>query len=574
MSEVKTADLGTGYYRSKDPIKNLKIKVNLKKVTGSSLVPTFYNQDDDGAGTSAMEMRPLGSRPSLKAPAPQEEKEEYTFTWQEKVFSRREVQIYSNPANCFGPQEERHHQDILALKEQGGRKTRRLFSYLDSDRFTSNDEQILATSSPNETASFLTQKMQNVRRRKLGGPGDRGYSDASRRRKTDVVIKEPTEEHVRSAHVLDTPEVTMYIMADLGSFDEEVTEEDEHILCTIKVPANMLRLLVLGEIVSVKNFEYDNLYVHYFVELPKVSIYMMFYILFKQSGLQTDPKRWRVTQTCKTKEINRENVAYLSHPFEVEMFYKPDEVEENEERLPQWPQVFVEVLSIDSWQRYRTEGYGYITIPSTPGTHHLDIQTWRPLGRSSYENLERFFIGGSPELEDPTYVSVPITHDGPVLSRFGFRTETTGMVSLKLHVMQQSRIFMEKSASRRTVGSLIDRLGGLTMQASVQNVLGGGNGLKERGLIEVNKQLYEIGSINFELPKTTQTCGNPSGKSVFGTVTGFMKQFHGLDGNGDLVQNYFRELVRGCKMPVKLYLPSSDGNEMNLGHQDIPWNCP
>ncbi|XP_071849558.1 tectonic-like complex member MKS1 [Apostichopus japonicus] len=535
MSEVKTADLGTGYYRSKDPIKNLKIKVNLKKVTGSSLVPTFYNQDDDGAGTSAMEMRPLGSRPSLKAPAPQEEKEEYTFTWQEKVFSRREVQIYSNPANCFGPQEERHHQDILALKEQGGRKTRRLFSYLDSDRFTSNDEQILATSSPNETASFLTQKMQNVRRRKLGGPGDRGYSDANRRRKTDVVIKEPSEEHVRSAHVLDTPEVTMYIMADLGSFDEEVAEEDEHILCTIKtngqgvtsltpdltrhkdpyiivtnnarrdsfqyeltlasqpiswreqdrenkmyqelyqrhseyiktfvgqefemVPANMLRLLVLGEIVSVKNFEYDNLYVHYFIELPK------------EWSADRSQEMAGVTQTCKTKEINRENVAYLSHPFEVEMFYKPDEIEENEERLPQWPQIFVEVLSIDSWQRYRTEGYGYITVPSTPGTHHLDIQTWRPLGRSSYENLRRFFIGGSPELEDPTYVSVPITHDGPVLSRFGFRTETTGMVSLKLHVMQQSRIFMEKSASRRTVGSLIDRLGGLTMQASVQNVL-------------------------------------------------------------------------------------------------------
>ncbi|PIK44440.1 putative Meckel syndrome type 1 protein isoform X3 [Apostichopus japonicus] len=518
MSEVKTADLGTGYYRSKDPIKNLKIKVNLKKVTGSSLVPTFYNQDDDGAGTSAMEMRPLGSRPSLKAPAPQEEKEEYTFTWQEKVFSRREVQIYSNPANCFGPQEERHHQDILALKEQG-QKDQKIISYLDSDRFTSNDEQILATSSPNETASFLTQKMQNVRRRKLGGPGDRGYSDASRRRKTDVVIKEPTEEHVRSAHVLDTPEVTMYIMADLGSFDEEVTEEDEHILCTIKTNGQgvtsltpdltrhkdpyiiitnnahrdsfQYELTLASQPISWREQDRENKmyqelyqrhseYIKTFVgqEFEMVPANMLrLLVLGEISGLQTDPKRWLGSpRHVKQKEINRENVAYLSHPFEVEMFYKPDEIEENEERLPQWPQIFVEVLSIDSWQRYRTEGYGYITIPSTPGkyircTHHLDIQTWRPLGRSSYENLRRFFIGGSPELEDPTYVSVPITHDGPVLSRFGFRTETTGMVSLKLHVMQQSRIFMEKSASRRTVGSLIDRLGGLTMQASVQNVL-------------------------------------------------------------------------------------------------------
>lgn len=73
------------------------------------------------------------------------------------------------------------------------------------------------------------------------------------------------------------------------------------------------------------------------------------------------------------------------------------------------------------------------------GTHVLEIQTWRPVGRSIFDDLRRFFIGGSPELEDPTYVAVPTTHDGKILSRFGFRTETTGSVTVKLHVMQQSR---------------------------------------------------------------------------------------------------------------------------------------
>lgn len=50
----------------------------------------------------------------------------------------------------------------------------------------------------------------------------------------------------------------------------------------------MLRLLVLGEIVSVKNFEYDNLYVHYFVELPKGESLM--YIIrceMTNAGIQT-----------------------------------------------------------------------------------------------------------------------------------------------------------------------------------------------------------------------------------------------------------------------------------------------
>ena len=32
-----------------------------------------------------------------------------------------------------------------------------------------------------------------------------------------------------------------------------------------------------------------------------------------------------------------------------------------------WPVIFIEVFSIDSWTRYRTEGYGFIQIPTIPG---------------------------------------------------------------------------------------------------------------------------------------------------------------------------------------------------------------
>ncbi len=37
------------------------------------------------------------------------------------------------------------------------------------------------------------------------------------------------------------------------------------------------------------------------------------------------------------------------------------------ETLPKWPMLYFEVLSIDSWERYRTEGYGYMTLPQKPG---------------------------------------------------------------------------------------------------------------------------------------------------------------------------------------------------------------
>ena len=37
--------------------------------------------------------------------------------------------------------------------------------------------------------------------------------------------------------------------------------------------------------------------------------------------------------------------------------------------LPQWPQIYFEVASLDSWQRHRVEGYGYLSVPTTPGMH-------------------------------------------------------------------------------------------------------------------------------------------------------------------------------------------------------------
>ena len=64
-------------------------------------------------------------------------------------------------------------------------------------------------------------------------------------------------------------------------------------------------------------------------------------------------------------------MAYFCYPFDFELYYKHDEAASEDSEsgplLPQWPQIFLEVLSIDSWQRYRTEGYGYLTVPPTPG---------------------------------------------------------------------------------------------------------------------------------------------------------------------------------------------------------------
>ena len=94
------------------------------------------------------------------------------------------------------------------------------------------------------------------------------------------------------------------------------------------------------------------------------------------------------------------------------------------------PKIYFQVASQDGWGRHRTEGYAYLDIPSEPGKnsllslfcfffkfnelfsknkgfYHENLNCWRPRGDSIFNELRRFFIGGSHELEDINYVAIP-----------------------------------------------------------------------------------------------------------------------------------------------------------------------
>lgn len=75
------------------------------------------------------------------------------------------------------------------------------------------------------------------------------------------------------------------------------------------------------------------------------------------------------------------------------------------------PKILFEVASYDSWSRYRTEGYTWVQLPVKPGVYMESKPCWRPRGDSLIYELRRFFIGGSPELEDITYTAVPSDHE-------------------------------------------------------------------------------------------------------------------------------------------------------------------
>ncbi|XP_007430320.1 Meckel syndrome type 1 protein isoform X1 [Python bivittatus] len=522
-------DTGGAVYRSRDPIRNLRVRVKIQRVTSTTLLLQQFQQSSCQPGQQFISLSTLGPHNTASGHCPEEEKEEAIIGWQEKLFSQFEVDLYQNDSACQSPLDRQYHQDILKLEELGGRKNKRIFTYTDHDRFTNLEEHCQrVTTSAKEAPSYLAEMMANVRRRRQERRPVEGNILKSR-----IITWQPSEEFIKNNHVINTPVQTMYIMGDLGPQGKLGCKEYEYVLCMIKVDSNgvitvkpdftgtkgpyrielegekremwkftlenasatveekeeareqrvfkdlysrhkeylsglvgsdfemtapgALRLFVNGEIVSAQGYEYSNLYIHFFLELPSC-----------WSCPPSQPLSG-VTQTCTSKIYGKDRVAFFSFPFALEMFFSPED--DLEGSFPQWPVLYFEVLSLDFWHRYRVEGYGFVVLPATPGAHTLSASTWRPVELGTISELQRFFIGGSPELEDMTYTRVPSTFTGDRLSRFGFRSETTGSVTFRLNCLQQSKAFLESSSMKKRMQSVLDRLGGFSQQGSLYNVL-------------------------------------------------------------------------------------------------------
>ncbi|XP_072530457.1 tectonic-like complex member MKS1 [Salminus brasiliensis] len=527
MAEVWCTDTGEAVYRSRDAVKNVRIRVRIQRVTSTAALSHHLQQQvlsQQERGIIELDTFVSQTRPSATS-----DEEELVIGWQEKFFSQYEVDLYQTESSCQTPLEKQYHAEIVALEKAKKRKNQRIFSYTDFDRFTNWEEQAQSLMTPTQSRpTFLADRMANVRHRRQ----ERRPVDANIP-KTRLVVWEPSTEFMKNSHIVNTPMQTMHIMADLGPTGKLGLKENEYVLCTIRADSNgvitvkpdfnnnrgpyrletegekrevwrlylenasapipaeekqreqrmyrdlysrhkdylnslvgqdfempppgILRLMVNGEIISAQGYEYDNLYVNFFLELPNSWFSVPFQSL---SG---------VTQTCRTRTLGKDNVAFFSYPFSFECFFRKED--ESEDSLLQWPVLYFKVLSLDFWQRYRTEGYGYLVIPSTPGYHRLTCHTWRPLQTGTVAELRRFFIGGAPELEDISDVRVPSTFKGDRLSRFGFRTQTTGSVTFNLNCIQHARAFVDANTLKKRRQTVLDQLGGHSQQGSVYNVL-------------------------------------------------------------------------------------------------------
>lgn len=92
-----------------------------------------------------------------------------------------------------------------------------------------------------------------------------------------------------------------------------------------------------------------------------------------------------------------------------------------------WPKIYIQIYHLDWLGRSHLFGYGYVTIPTTPGAHILDCFTWRPFG-SLRERFVQFFLGGGPQLKYPDLVF-------SANDRYKLNTESMGMVSFEINLI-------------------------------------------------------------------------------------------------------------------------------------------
>ncbi|KAJ3407064.1 hypothetical protein CcCBS67573_g03926 [Chytriomyces confervae] len=112
-----------------------------------------------------------------------------------------------------------------------------------------------------------------------------------------------------------------------------------------------------------------------------------------------------------------ERYTVWSHPIDVHYTTRS---------LSGWPKLVFQVFRQDMFGRNELYGYGFVHVPTTPGTHVLEVATWRPAG-TLMDQVWSFFLGATPQLK-----SMDLIHNPS--DRFRLHTIAMGKIHVTLSI--------------------------------------------------------------------------------------------------------------------------------------------
>lgn len=231
-------------------------------------------------------------------------------------------------------------------------------------------------------------------------------------------------------------------MADLAFIQKEIELRQNLAGNKFITPLPMgAKVYIIGELLSAKNFEEDNIYVFLETKFPDGWEYNTEDYddpRIKESDESDLINRTRsITQISKAVPtgFKRKPISYFSFPLAWSFMASDAAI------LEEWPKVSIQVNSADSWGKHKILGYGFLQFPPKPGFYQISVPTCRPV-ENLYSEVHSFYLGGSVRVEDPWEMakSTVCNEEGErsTVNRYGFRTQSGGKVNFQLSVVVQT----------------------------------------------------------------------------------------------------------------------------------------
>lgn len=158
-----------------------------------------------------------------------------------------------------------------------------------------------------------------------------------------------------------------------------------------EIPTKHSFILFL-EIAKARHFENDNIYIRYVLDLP-------------ENWCSNDASD--LTGTTQSCHVTTENQSVnFGFTFELTLQLR------DEQDSLKCPYIYFEVISKDTWSRFRTEGLAYQCLPVfKPGCWEFKLHCVRICPEGAAGALRRFFIGDCGAYGDVSWVGLPKDHE-------------------------------------------------------------------------------------------------------------------------------------------------------------------
>ncbi|XP_037806133.1 Meckel syndrome type 1 protein homolog [Lucilia sericata] len=461
----------SGSYFVKDNINNLQFKIHFRAINNLLKLPK-YNVPTESNNESFVSKRTIENSPA-------DDDKIVLLKWQQKVFSANECQLYSDLKNCTNDQQKKYHDEIIKEKDRDKKHTKKkrqrkqakteveettakgnfIFTYVHEDHFFPNNEQV----------HKFSGQMKEVE----GEPFEQMFVYAALKPDTQLAVLRwfkqdrllyiypdftATQDqpyfieinsdyrHLYSYGIEDispkaiAPPSEQEQFLYLPELPAHWRIEDELVTKFVMPPKRTQRCAILFTINDVSGFEYDNVHVHYRIKLPENTIL--------EEGLLD-----ATTHTASNWGSN--TTQHIGLTWQITLLC------EEQFDPSQYLRIFFEVISIDSWERERVEGFSHYNLNLLqPCNSTVKLTCIRPV-ESLLESINRYFIGGRRKFDYEQFVC-EFSEDevaGGMSNfhcRYGGHMQNSGQLSFTCQMLTQRNCELLNPCLSRSSGMTLD----------------------------------------------------------------------------------------------------------------------